>query len=510
MRRIWLCCALLVPFTVFAQRKSGGITPANLNAILHISGNNRAEVQNAIIYFQRKGEADKLAALYFLLRNMPEHLSSSYYWVDIKNNSVAFNEFDYPTFDKALDAFDNLRKTHPGVHPHPTNFDDLTTVKSAFLIDNIEHAFIEWKRSAYKNISFNDFCEYILPYRVSVEPLQLWRGTYEKRYNFLTTAIKTKGIENGLSYFGEDLKLWFEGTFGENTERHEPLPRLGAQQLLFRKKGPCEDIADLTVFALRSQGVPVTVDIVPAWATSTGGHFLNAVFDPQMRLMDINVSGHNGLTRKKGKEPGKVIRTTFAKQNHTVADLETPNNIPDNFLRSRTYIDVTDQYWETGNISVDLMPTSKKAVFASVFNHFQWKPIWWAGISNNKATFTKMCKGAVYLPIYFDNGILHAAAWPVLLDYERVKTLRPLLNQRTILRITDKDNYIKIQANKLYRLYFWNGKWELSGTQVGTQGNPVLIFPNTPKDALYLLVPEYSKGKDRPFIQEDNGSLSWW
>ena len=61
----------------------------------------------------------------------------------------------------------------------------------------------------------------------------------------------------------------------------EPLSRLSALQLLFRKRGACEDIAALQVFSLRSQGIPAAYDVIPWWATSMGSHFVNTVFNDE-------------------------------------------------------------------------------------------------------------------------------------------------------------------------------------------------------------------------------------
>ena len=49
---------------------------------------------------------------------------------------------------------------------------DIEVVDSAFLVEHIEWAFKVWKEQPWGgNVTFDDFCEYILPYRIGDEPL---------------------------------------------------------------------------------------------------------------------------------------------------------------------------------------------------------------------------------------------------------------------------------------------------------------------------------------------------
>src|SRR6202012_5597349 len=116
-------------------------------------------------------------------------------------------------------------------------------------------------------ISFKCFCDYILPYRVSVEPVQSWQATYASRFIKFKETINSAGIQKAFSLLNANFQTWFTDTYDVEI-RKEPLPRLGAMQLLSRKKGPCEDIADLTAFIFRSQGLPAALDITPFWGTS--------------------------------------------------------------------------------------------------------------------------------------------------------------------------------------------------------------------------------------------------
>jgi hypothetical protein len=48
------------------------------------------------------------------------------------------------------------------------------------------------------------------------------------------------------------------------------------------------------------------------------------------------------------------------------------------------------------------------------------------------------------------------------------------------------------------------------GERTAVDGVQSLVFENVPKNALLLLIPEYSQGKERPFIITDNQERIWF
>lgn len=507
-KTILLFCFLLgiIPLSVFSQQSS--LYPKEVEAVLKKAGKNRVELEKTIRHFKQSGDAQKLKAAYFLIANMDIHQSVDYYWADKAGNKVPYNELAYPDFGKAVQAFNVLKKQHPGISPKSVVYKDEEHISSNFLISNIEKAFRVWRVSAYKNISFDAFCEYVLPYRVSVEPLQEWRSTYTEKFAWLDKQIKDKGLQNALLYVADDYNNWFT----INTVRKEPLPRLGAMQLLLRKQGPCEDIAGLEVFSMRSRGIPSAVNIIPYWATSTGSHFVNTVFDMKMKPVQFDVANANPVNRPLPREPSKVLRLTFSKQAATLASFEKAANIPEGFLRTQNYIDITDEYWKTGDITCTLFtsPEKPKIAYISVFNGLRWRPTWWARIKDGRANFSKMCKGAVFLPQYYINGKLIPAGHPVVAGYQGTKVLVPNLAQTRAVIIGEADNYLVFKSGVLYRLFFWNGGWKLADKKTATSGTRNLTFANVPKNALLLLVSGDSKRTERPFIIREDGKREWF
>ncbi len=510
MNKQILYLLFFLPFLGFTQNYTA--YPAAIKTVLAKAGKNRGELEKTIFYCKKTGDPLKLKAAYFLIANMDSHFSMDYYWEDKSGKRIPFNELNYPDLNKAVAAFQKIKANHPGLRPHPVTSSDIANIKAEYLIKNIDDAFQEWRSSPhYKNISFNNFCEYILPYRVSTEPLQPWRTAYNKEFNWVNDKYKTGGLVPALSYVSTDFKNWFTNTFSWQSSK-EPLPRLGASQLLFRKKGPCEDIADLVVFTMRSQGIPAAVDYVPFWATATASHFMNSVFDGQMHPISLDVAGYPAVNNVLAREPSKVLRLTYSKQPGTIAEKEKLKNIPPGFLRVNTYLDVTDHFWKSGDLNCKLFPmvNQPKYAYVCVFNGLGWRPTWWATIINNAASFKNMPKGVVFLPVYYVNGSIKPAGYPVAEGYHHELVLTPDTVHKGIISIKEDPKYLVYQSGKSYKLFYWNNTWKLLGKRIAAINSHELLFTNVPRNALYLLVPEYSEKKERPFMVMDDGKVIWW
>lgn len=501
----WLFC-----FVFFLHYTNLSIAqPQDVMRVLNKAGKNKAELEKAINYFRKTGDPLKLKAIYFLIANMDIHQSENYFWADANGKKVDYNELAYPSFEKAIQAFEVLKSKIPGIHPVRFTKKDEKYIKADYLIQNTEAAFKVWKTSIAKNIPFKDFCEYILPYRVSVEPLQNWRTAYQKKYSWLPQIFKTNSIVNALNYLQADYNTWFKNDFSEGL-RKEPLPRLGSLQLLFRKQGPCEDIADLQVFALRSHGIPSTINFIPYWATSINSHFTNTVFDGNMNPIHFDV-GRIPVTTTLVREPSKVLRMTYSKQAATLASFTSAQNIPDGFLRSKNYIDVTTNYWLTKPLNVRLPENSEglKIAYISVFNSMSWKPTWWGAVNQNQVQFNNMPTGVLYLPSFYSQGKIKPAAYPIFHNNKQI-ILKPDLTYKRTITINEQEGYLVFRPGKNYRLYYWDNAWKAIGSQKVLPLAKSIIFSNVPKNALLLLIPEYSERKERPFVIKDDGTRQWF
>jgi hypothetical protein len=470
---------------------------------------NRAELTRALDFFYQEGDSQKIRSIEFLVENMPIHFSASYYWADSAGQRIAYNELDYPTFKDAKIAFDHLRAAKGKLHPVTYTYRDIDSIKADLLIADVN---LSVDKLRANNGQFNEkFLDFILPYRTSIEPLQNWRLAYDKKFE---GVIDTKQRSDTAALrIGQNIRTWFTNTY-KIESRDEPLPRLGALQLLSRQAGACEDIAGLAAFMTRSQGYASAVDIVPAWATASGLHFLNYVdISPGARHHYDAADGY--IVDTLSREPAKVVRTTYSIQKNSLAAiLKDTSLIPDNFMRFQNFQDVTREYWQTSNIYSRLFRVvnfSPKAAFVSVWNYGKWKPVWYADrIKNDSARFVDMCKGAVYLPMFYYHRNMIPAGWPIVNGYSYTKVLQPDTMRRRTVFIGGQEKYLAYRPERKYTLYYWNNHWVAIATKTPAGISVKLQFDKVPCNALLLLVPDYSQGKERPFIINDNGSVQWF
>lgn len=503
MRHLIKILLLILPLLVQAQY------PVAVEAVLKKAGANRVELEKALTYSAKTGDSLKIKAMQFLIANMDIHFSSDYYWEDITGKKIDYNELDYTDFIQAQTVFQAIKEKNPDIKPKPVVYKDIETIKGDYLIQNLEKAFTAWQSSKIKKTSFGDFCEYILPYRVSIEPLQNWRDSYAYKYQWISEKLSSQGLEQTLGYIKDDYDSWF--TFNWKESRTEPLPRLGSMQLLFRKQGGCSDIASMSVFTMRSQGIAAAVNIIPFWATSTDGHYTNTFFNENNAVLHCDY-GNKEFRNNLPREPAKVIRLTYSKNPSTLASLEDVNNIPEGFLQIQNYIDVTPEYWETMDVKCSLYPNvnPSKIVYTTTFNGLSWRPFWWAKVEKNKAVFTSLCKRTVIIPQYYKDGKLIPAGAPIAIGNITTKVLVPDLTQISEVIIAEKEKYLKFKLGITYKLFYWNDGWKLLGTQMVSSPMTEMKFEKVPKNALLLFLASDSRGLERPFIIDENNERTWF
>jgi hypothetical protein len=507
------CLVIQLLLGCYVGESQINISPA-VQKVIAKSAKNQQELKKAMNWYKPKSaDSLKFKAMSFLIENMDIHYSVNYYWADSTGKKVTFDELKYESFITSIHAFDSLKQQYGKLHPVPVRYYDIDTITSNYLVNNIEQAFKVWLSPIAKNISFEDFCEYILPYRISIEPLQDWRGQYEKRFAWLYDSVRNFQPTNMISFLIKDINKWFTCIY-ELEKRNEPLPRLGSLQVLQRKKGYCEDVADLSVFALRSQGICASTDLIPYWATSSGTHMLNSAKDNTNQSVHFDVLFKDGNMKQLIREPGKVFRQTFSKQKNALPAIIDTSKIPLGVLRNHNIIDVTKEYWKTDSFSVALrgIPNdSLKTVYACVLNYQNWQPIWWSRkIEKGRVQFTDMCKGVVYLPMYHIKNKLGPAGYPVALGYNHTVVLKPDTTAKRTITIEEQEQYLKLQTGKKYKLFYWDGKWRQLGIQTAVENIKTLAFENVPSNALLMLIPEYSKRKERPFIITEENRRVWF
>jgi hypothetical protein len=432
---------------------------------------------------------------------------------DAEGTEVAFEALDYDSLDAARAAFDELEKVHgPLDYGRKTFVADLEVMTAEYLIDNVERAFEAWRgRPWATEMGFDTFCQHILPYRGSNEPLDEWRGDVMARFADLPSQLEDPtDAEAAAGRIEAQAHFWVG--FWDLYYMHPTDQSYG--EMMASGMGRCEDITNMISYGLRANAVAVGSDYTPAWANRDNNHAWTTVLGPDGR----------GATRQ-GNIAAKIYRKTFALQRdawmHRAADGEP---VP-RWLARDHFIDVTDQYMETVDADVRFTaepPQDHRLAYLCVFNGGEWIALAAARIDGDGATFTGMGPGIVYLPAFYDGEELLPAAPPFTLELGGMKVLDGVADgtDDTVRKVEitttkpvadDPDKRrpipaLQVQDGADYELFFWTDGWQSLGER--TASGTSVYFDDLPGHRLYWLVRAGSRHLERPFTLEPK--LRYW
>ena len=135
------------------------------------AGENRAELEKVLRHYE-EDERKHDAALFLL-----ERMADCYGYADPLIDSLQELRYLSSLPDREYWT-DSVKKvwSHVSFHDSPKVY-DAQVMTADYLINHIDHAFKVWdSRPWAQHYSFEEFCRYVLPYRLADEPLTAWRG----------------------------------------------------------------------------------------------------------------------------------------------------------------------------------------------------------------------------------------------------------------------------------------------------------------------------------------------
>lgn len=404
-----------------------------LNYTLARSGANRSELEYVLEHYKDSGL--KYDAARFLLEHMPECygadsttlrvLRSLYIKYDSINQVHGYNV--NKEWGKSIDRLDN---EHTQFYSSIVAAEDLKYIKANYLIKEIDRSFNAWKANAYsRDYTFEDFCEYILPYRrLNGLVMDDARDTFYHRhvgqfYNRMDRTIQ----EETDSLLYEYRRLTHSAHSGIS------IPILQAKTFEYLRHGLCMHRCWFNSLLLSSLGIPVAIDFVPAWGNRNNSHSWNVIpsngnsdafeaFWDNDRWKYKYIYNNQNIDYLWGKfRLPKVYRHTYS--NHLegpVADKDMLwEDIPELFQNTKQK-DVSDEYFDTQDVTLklsDSIPYGMRYAYLAVFGYQQWHPVQWGKIlDDGTVTFRDMGKDIVYMPIFYRQKQVIPAALPFKLD----------------------------------------------------------------------------------------------
>ena len=419
-----LCISTLLRYNwewaiLFAFISACSTQDYRLSKALEIAGHNRIELQK-ILRKYKDSDKQKYQAACFLIKNMPYY--GSYEGKALQDYLQYFKI--YATKNKApQDITDSLKKADGEFSISKLKYKrDIATIDSAFLTNHIDWAFKVWREQPWgKNVSFDDFCEYILPYRIGDEPLSLWRKELYDTYNPMLDSIRSlpaaedplQAAQVLIDHFNKE-KYHFTGLFPEG-------PNLGPVVLKWRC-GSCREFADMITYALRAVGIPCGIDKVLQRADDNAAHFWNFTLDKEGKTFMTEFPYQNRWREayKYSNPKGKVYRATYGLNEESAKKVEnTPNVYP--VFKHPFIHDVTSLYTNTWNISIPrdklCANTQNNELLYLCFAHRQqWRPVDYTFLKENKINFTNIEGGVVGVLAVWNKGHFKPVTDPFLVD----------------------------------------------------------------------------------------------
>ncbi|MDI9877794.1 hypothetical protein [Flectobacillus longus] len=510
--------------------------PSKVQLSLQKAGKNKIELEKVITHYQHEKDSLKLQACFFLLTNMNglTHVDSANLHVFdtvfgvydslVTNNIVVHKqETEYPLID---DAWDKIVEKYED--PNTIELPDLETVKASFLIENIDLSFQAWRTFPWaKHLTFEQFCEYLLPYRMNNEPIMPWRNKLMKKYAWLPDSLPdkkdainaTRVLYNNLKWFLLNKKLW----------RH---PLLGSDNLHLARAGTCINKTDLNMFVMRAMGLAITRDYVLYWGNRDSNHYWNAFVMNDGTFLDFEALGAirllwqgrmpkhaivNPIVRFGGwsAKMSKVFRETFSPQKGTLVEdnkIGIRVKIPYEFERTRIK-DVTSEYMKVADISYQLSKRENfpKYIYLCTLNEKEWRPAYWARVqSDGKALFKQMGADIVYMPCRYENWRYIPEGNPILLD--SLGESHELVMSKGVFPRAEFgfDNYAtRVSKGSSYQLfYFYQNKWILHSEHIA-EDKAKITFENVPQNTLLRLQKVNGSKNERIFLYS-NGIQSFY
>lgn len=503
--------------------------PPDVAKALEKAANNRPQLERVIAHYAHTGvrmddstgDSLKLQAAYYLIGNMEGHSYQIFALYDSSKNIIEFKPLDYPKYDSLTVAFTAMEAKHgPLDFDKLRNIPDLDTITADFLITQIDYAFRAWREKPWaKGLSFSDFCEYILPYRGSNEPLENWREYFWQKYSGIeTTMTNPSDPIEAAKIINNDVKKWF--TFDPRYYYH-PTDE-GLSEMLNEHLGRCEDMTNAAIYAMRANGLAVTSDYTPYWGNSGNNHAWNSIVTPDGKVTPFMGAEANPGEYHLWNKLAKVYRKMYSQQKDNLIFLERKQEKVPAWLAGKSYIDVTKAYVDVCDVTVKFekpIPDSVDIAYLCVFNDGDWQAIHWGKIKDGQALFTDMGRDIAYLPALFMNGkivpfgspfILGTDCSMKLLKSDGNKTIKTKLfstTQRKQEISTDGITKTFLTAGKQYELFYWNDGWLSLGKK--TAAKKPLTFKKVPEGSLFWLVEDGSDHEERIFTIE-NGQQIWW
>lgn len=264
------------------------------------------------------------------------------------------------------------------------------------------------------------FLEFIVPYRVGNEPLNLkWRSEADSTLKAIMDSIANRDKMNILETANLAMKVWNTQPF----KWTDGLPKectLGVKSLTV-KAGNCRDFGVGAIFMMRYLGIPSGMDFIFAREGENSSHFWPFILDDHNNTFYANQDIPYWTPSRQLDIPAtKIYRMSFSVNtllnDNDASDL---HNIHPRFI-NRNIIDVTNEYREVFHLEIPVSESSlhnNSVVYICNAMRNHWAPVGIGNYKNGKACFKNIASStnACIIAKWDSNG-MKPITQPFVLD----------------------------------------------------------------------------------------------
>lgn len=398
-------------------------------AISLCSFGQQSEQLNKVLTYYSTNKADSLKykAAQFLIENMQHYKAP--YGKAIESYKQKIHALTPPVSTKIVKAaWQSSIAEHSPKEIQWIN--DSDTISADFLIENIEQAFQAWETAPWHNqISFEQFCHLILPYRTMNEQLTPgWRQALQKKYARIIKGVTD--VKQAFSLLSDSII--------KSIRQATPLCPYFPDVLTidWLQQANCTQRCILQTAILRSFAIPATIDMIPAWANySTVGHtWVSLVLDNNetytlyeketeaKRFNKIDASEFPVTYRPAPtdkypfqidsiKKVSKIYRASYKTQPLPQEAKEIPS------LNDYHIYDVSAEYGYTDSISLKIEEAENEFLCLCTFRTgHNWLPVAMNHAQNGVISFKNVGTDIVYVIARPHGDHIHAITYPFLLN----------------------------------------------------------------------------------------------
>lgn len=496
----WFVCILFGILTACTS------TPTKVQQVISEVGNEE-EWNKVIRHYKLTGEKEKLKAFYFLMG----HINYQQHWrgEGIDNYDQVFEEMVQTSESQKewlSDIFDSLVIARDIRLPGETiPVRDYSILKAENLINHIDAAFRAWEQPWAKELTFEAFCEYILPYKLLQETPENWMSDVQEKFSHL--VLDTEDMYEACLVINDELKKQFKirtvPTYSD----------LSFSQLHRIKSGKCHQAAQYTAYVMRSFGIPITVDY-GYWGNMNGVHEWNALIYNGKPIPFVGSESDPGKTKVDlalQRKRSKIFRHTYNIQKQELQyEAYSMEEIPEQF-RSYHILDVTAEYIPVSDIAVQLeQKTENQYLYLCTFNRQEWSPVYWGKVGVDNVVFKNMGRGILYLPMRYNSPYMEAISNPIILHQDgKIEHIEYSSSAHIAVDITKKSpRGPSIIQGTQYELLYWDNIWVSVGEKIATENNKI-TFEGIPQGALLWIRSMDKSYQERPFLYK-HGEQIWY